>query len=191
MHIVSLLFFAILVISAQGSIGPNSSGRTTRSERTIADCQKWYNVEPDPAPLLAKIRKCPCSIPTSFPKEYNDGGAKWKTDDGCQAAQQPNTCSYHKGAHGCYRHAYGSSGPGTQCCYNKAGIWISDPFQGAGTLDRECAPTNILNIFQWLAHNKHDVIPWDDCCKDPAMPREICQLYYEKRPPGECVNYSF
>jgi hypothetical protein len=187
-----LTFFLLLTITVacyNGNLIPDPIIRSEAATRNIVTCQKWHSAEPHPLVFLEQTRKCPCRAPSSFPKEFSDGSQIWKTDAGCIAGNQPNTCAYHKGAHGCYRFAHKSKGPGAQCCYNKAGIWISDPFNGAGTLDRERAPDNIFNLIQWNAHNKHDVIPWDNCCKDSSIPRNICQLYYDKRPPGECQNY--
>lgn len=165
------------------------SQRSSIVETNTKKCQQWHQAEPDPEIFLAKTRNCPCSVSTAFPSSFHDGLKTWKVDAGCDASKQPNTCQYHQGAYGCYRFAYQNTGPGSQCCYYKNGTWISDPFQGAGTLDRERAPDNLWNVFQWIAHNNHDVIPWDNCCKDSSMPKEICQLYFEKRPPGQCQNY--
>jgi hypothetical protein len=188
---VFLLLLTAAVVCLNGNIIPDQAIRSEAATRNIAACEKWYKAEPPASVFLEQTRKCPCRISAKFPKEFSDGSAIWKTDAGCTASSQPNTCSYHKGAHGCYRFAYKSKGPGSQCCYDKEGIWMSDPHNGAGTLDRERAPDNILNLIQWSAHNKHDVIPWENCCKDPAIPRTVCQLYFEKRPAGTCENYLF
>jgi len=88
------------------------------------------------------------------------------------------------GATGCYRHAYKNTGPGAQACYDKNGNWLSDVWLGAGTLDVE---TPLGNIFQQLKHLTEDVTPYDNCCKDKSLPQPgTCNLYFEKRPPGEC-----
>jgi hypothetical protein len=188
MHAIFFLL-TITFVCLNGNVIPDESIPSEPAARNINACNKWYAAEPDPAPFLAKTRKCPCRVPNTFPQNYNDGAVTWKTDLGCAASSQPNTCSYHKGAHGCYRFAYESKGPGAQCCYTKAGEWISDPFAGAGTLDRERAPDSIFNIAQALAHNSHDVVPWNNCCKDSDTTRASCLLYYAKRPAGECVYY--
>ncbi|CAF1378817.1 unnamed protein product [Adineta steineri] len=190
MQMLHLLLLTVAVACLNANAVPEDAARAQAIARNTAACEKWYKAEPHPLPFLEQTRNCPCRISTSFPKEFSDGGAVWKTDAGCGASSQPNTCNYHKGAWGCYRHAYKSKGPGAQCCYDRSGNWMSDPHAGAGTLDRERAPDNILNLIQWNAHNKHDVIPWDNCCKDPSMPRDVCQWYYDKRPPGQCTSYN-
>ncbi|CAF3005138.1 unnamed protein product [Rotaria sp. Silwood2] len=189
--LIFLLLLSLTVVGLNGNIIPDQNGRSAAVTKKITACQNWYNAEPHPSIFLEQTRKCPCRVPANFPKDLNDGSKIWKTDSGCAASSHPNTCSYHIGAHGCYRFGYKTTGPGAQCCYDKEGIWMNDPHKGAGTLDRERAPDNILNLFQWSAHNKHDVIPWENCCKDLAVPRDVCQLYFDKRPPGECEYYSF
>ncbi|CAF1478535.1 unnamed protein product [Adineta ricciae] len=189
---MKIFFFSTLIIVISFTNGKFVSDENLRTEiimKNIDACIKWDKNEPNPEPLLQKIRDCPCIIPTSFPKEIYDGAETWKTDAGCMASKQPKTCEYHKGAYGCYRHAFKSSGPGAQCCYDKAGNWMSDPFQGAGTLDRERAPDSILSLIQLKKHNDHDVIPWNNCCKNTGMAVDYCRLYFNKRPPGKCQNY--
>ncbi|CAF1209679.1 unnamed protein product [Adineta steineri] len=184
-----MLNFLLLAIVATIYFNANiGSVRAATVAENTAWCKKWYDAEPHPSVFMAQTPKCPCHMPTNFPSQYNDGTRIWKTDSGCQASSQPNTCSYHKGAWGCYRFAPKSSGPGSQCCYTKDGKYMDDPFEGAGTLDRECAPENFFNLFQWLAHNDHDVVPYDKCCADLPMPREVCGWYYDRRPAMGCVN---
>ncbi|CAF0780627.1 unnamed protein product [Didymodactylos carnosus] len=159
------------------------------NNRKLSDCTNWHKKEPDPSAILMQVRKSPCRCPPSFPKSFHDGTDEWTTDPGCDASKQPNTCSYHIGAHGCYRHTYTSKGPGTQACYDKNGDWIADPRKGAGTLDKYNAVNQ--NLFHLLNHYNHDVVPWNNCCDDASLPENICDLYYEKRPPGECQHYRF
>ncbi|CAF2081934.1 unnamed protein product [Rotaria magnacalcarata] len=179
------------VTCLKGNVLPHGNIRSTDVAKKIALCEAWHNAEPHPSIFSEQTPKCPCHVLASFPKVFNDGSKIWKTDPGCIASQHPNTCKYHKGAHGCYRFAYKSTGPGAQCCYNKNGVWIKDPHRGAGTLDRERAPDSFFDLSQLAAHHHHDVVPWENCCKDPAVPRDVCQLYFDKRPPGVCEKYTF
>ncbi|UJR17534.1 hypothetical protein I4U23_004429 [Adineta vaga] len=172
MGILSLLILTITVVCLKGNLIPDDHLRATTVEKNTAACQAWSKAEPNPLVFLEQTRKCPCRVPATFPQQVSDG------------------TYLYKGAYGCYRFAYKSKGPGAQCCYDKAGNWMDDPFQGAGTLDRERAPDFILDLVQWNAHNKHDVVPWNNCCKEPGMPRDICKLYFDKRPSGECQNYN-
>jgi hypothetical protein len=107
----------------------------------------------------------------------------WSVDDGCDAAKQPNTCGLHVGAHGCYRHALARTGPGAQACYDPNGIWISDPWKGAGTLDKENPLGGFLQV---ILHGIVDVIPYQQCCQTNPVQPQFCNLYFEKRPPGQC-----
>ena len=152
-------------------------------QRSLASCTSWYKKQIDPAEHLKKTLSPPCKIPATFPSKLLNG---WSTDPSCDAKKQPNTCSYHVGAYGCYRHAFKSTGPGAQSCYDKDGVWISDPWKGAGTLDVE---TPLGSLFQQLRHVTADVTPYDDCCKDKSAPQpSTCNMYYEKRPPGQCQD---
>ncbi|CAF2676821.1 unnamed protein product [Rotaria sp. Silwood2] len=99
---------------------------------------------------------------------------------------QPYTCKYHVGAWGCYRHSFGKTGPGAQACYDKQGNWIADPWKGAGTLDAETASGSLI---QTQKHYYADVLPYDNCCKGADLPQpRTCNMYFEKRPPGACVQ---
>ena len=189
MKIVLFLFLVIANACLYTIAVSDDNLRASTIEQNTNACKKWYSGEPNATVFLRETRDCPCRIPTHFAEKLSDGAHTWLTDSGCVASKQPNTCSYHKGAHGCYRHGYKSKGPGAQCCYDREGNWIKDEFAGGGTLDRERAPDNILNLIQWNAHNKHDVIPWNNCCKEPGMPTAVCILYYEKRPSGNCKVY--
>ena len=167
-----LVIIGIFAIDAQDSLS-----------RSQAKCIDWHKKELDPAVYLAKTLNPPCRIPPSFPTTLKDG---WKTDPGCDAKKQPNTCSYHVGANGCYRHAITKPGPGAQACYDKKGDWISDPWEGAGTLDKH---TPLGSLFEQLNHYNHDVVPFDNCCRTEGNPQpSTCNLYFEKRPPGVCED---
>ncbi|UJR08035.1 hypothetical protein I4U23_012312 [Adineta vaga] len=150
--------------------------------RGAPDCLVWYLTQGDPQELLAQTLKPPCHIPISFPKTLLGG---WSVDPECDASKQPKTCDYHKGAYGCYRHAFSSSGPGAQACYDRSGQWIGDVWKGAGTVD---AATPLGDFSQQTAHFLVDVAPYYSCCKITLFPKSICNLYYEKRPPGQCEN---
>lgn len=162
-------------------IGIYSIDAEPELSRSVAKCTDWHKKEASPEVHLAKTLNPPCSIPSTFPKELKDG---WKTDPGCDASKQPNTCSYHKGAHGCYRHAKSRTGPGAQSCYDRQGNWIADPWKGAGTLDKH---TPLGSLLEQLNHYNHDVVPWENCCNTAGNPQPTtCNLYFEKRPPGVC-----
>ncbi|CAF3340852.1 unnamed protein product [Rotaria sp. Silwood1] len=88
------------------------------STRDLLDCIVWYSLQGDPNELLAKTVKPPCRVPTLFPRTL-DGG--WSADIACDAAKQPNTCSWHSGAYCCYRNALKPTGPGARACYDKLG----------------------------------------------------------------------
>jgi len=153
------------------------------SSRGLQDCINWYKKEPNPSVHLSKTLDPPCRCPKSFPSKLIGG---WTTDPGCDAKKQPNTCDYHKGAFGCYRHSFKTTGPGAQACYDKDGNWIADTWKGAGTLDAE---TPLGSLFQQLRHYNADVVPWNNCCKDNKVPQpSTCNMYFEKRPPGKCVD---
>ena len=172
---VLVFFFAIASI--------HSSVINAPEIRALADCKNWYAKQIDPEIHLKKTLKPPCRIPTSFPSKLVDN---WSTDPGCDAKKQPNTCSYHVGAYGCYRHSFQRTGPGAQACYDKNGNWLADPWLGAGTLDVE---TPLGSLFQQLKHVDVDVTPYNNCCKDKALPQPAtCNMYFEKRPPGQCED---
>ncbi|CAF3005640.1 unnamed protein product [Rotaria sp. Silwood2] len=153
------------------------------SSRGLIDCFVWYSLQGDPSALLAKTAKPPCRVPTSFPRTLSGG---WSVDTACDAAKQPNTCSLHTGAYCCYRNALKSTGPGAQACYDEFGQWISDPWLGAGTIDKE---TPLGSIIQQGKHVFADVLPYYSCCKTLfASQPETCNRYYEKRPPGQCED---
>jgi hypothetical protein len=77
-----------------------------------------YELEGDPNDLLARTLKLPCTIPSAFPLKLLDG---WTVFSGCDASKQRNTCDFHKGAYGCYRHAFFTTGLGVQACYDNQG----------------------------------------------------------------------
>jgi len=150
--------------------------------RNPFNCPAWYAAEGDPNVLLAKTLNPPCQIPSTFPPNLLGG---WVVDPGCNASSQPNTCDLHKGAYGCYRHAFASTGPGAQACYDQLGQWIADPWKGAGTLDAE---TPLGDLAQQALHGIADVVPYYTCCRGLFSQTQTCNLYYEKRPPGQCEN---
>lgn len=151
--------------------------------RDAASCTAWYLTQPSPKELLARTIKPPCSILSTFPPTLPGG---WSVDPGCDASKQPNTCDFHIGAHGCYRNTIASTGPGAQACYDAKGQWISDPWKGAGTLDVE---TPLGDLVQQGKHLIVDVVPYYSCCKTSLFfQKTVCNLYYEKRPPGQCQN---
>ncbi|CAF2155740.1 unnamed protein product [Rotaria magnacalcarata] len=186
MKFLSVLIFALLLIIHVNSQPIDESSdeefaQRMKSTRALADCTNWYGREPEASVHLAKILSAPCSIPPTFPPNLKDG---WTTDPGCDAKKQPNTCSYHVGAWGCYRHSFKNTGPGAQACYDRKGNWLSDTWQGAGTLDAETA---LGSIFQQLRHYTADVVPYDNCCTTSGLPQpSTCNLYFEKRPTGIC-----
>lgn len=186
MHsIVSTIFIVLVIALVNGHPFDINEKVLDQQEPVVRSesCRSWYNKQGDPKELLAKTLKPPCKIPPSFPRTLIDG---WTVDSGCDAAKQPNTCSLHQGAHGCYRHSFEQKGPGAQACYDPQGHWISDPWKGAGTLDAETPSGNLLQQF---AHAVADVFPYNDCCVTTSSPQpETCNLYYEKRPPGECED---
>ena len=186
MHQITSILLIVLIIALVNGI-PFTADKELFDQQGVlgrsASCRSWYNKQGNPNELLAKTLKPPCKIPSTFPSSLLDG---WKVDSGCDASKQPNTCDLHKGAHGCYRHAFASKGPGAQACYDKEGQWISDPWKGAGTLDAE-TPSN--NLMQQMAHAVADVFSYYDCCQTSSSPQpETCNLYYEKRPPGQCED---
>jgi hypothetical protein len=183
MHrITSILLALSLVVLINGIpfIADNKNPEQGIVKGNLQACLRWYDNEGDPNVLLAQTAKPPCQVPTTFLPNLAGG---WSMDTGCDAAKQPNTCDLHKGAHCCYRHAYASSGPGAQACYDTQGNWISDPWKGAGTLD---AVTPLGNFIAVIQHGIRDVIPYYDCCTGSLPQPSTCNLYYEKRPPGQC-----
>ena len=157
-----------------------SSEVESRSLWVGVACQAWHKLQPDPSAALSQIATPPCKVPSAFPANLSGG---WSVDPGCDASLQPDTCSYHPGAYSCYRHAYAATGPGTQACYDVNGQFISDPWQGAGTLDLE---TPIGDIIQQGKHALVDVFPYYYCCSTLFKQPDTCNLYYAKRPPGQC-----
>ena len=182
----TILFSSLLLVVVANPLDKKTDGVTTidqllPSTRELFSCTLWYFFEGDPADLLAQTKKPPCSISATFPLELS---GNWSIDPGCDPLKQPNTCDYHKGAQGCYRHAFSSTGPGAQACYDSSGQWISDPWLGAGTVDKE---TPIGDFVQQAEHALVDVAPYLNCCKTKFSPQPFtCNLYYEKRPPGQC-----
>lgn len=178
-----LLFVVMLINGLPFDADNKNSKQPGVLTRGQASCEKWHAGEPDPQIYLDQTLKPPCQIPPSFPTPLIDG---WIVDPGCDASKDPaSTCDLHKGAHGCYRHSYKSSGPGAQACYDKNGKWISDPWLGAGTLDVE---TPLGSFIQQALHGIADVLPYYDCCTDSAPQPYTCNLYYAKRPPGVCED---
>ncbi|CAF0900289.1 unnamed protein product [Adineta steineri] len=186
MHTITNIFLALLLVLSVagfelGNIDENSNEQLMAG-RGYVDCLIWYATQGDPNKLLAKTKKPYCQVPATFPSTLPGG---WSVDTSCDAAKQPNTCSLHAGAYCCYRNALKSTGPGAQACYDKSGQWISDPWLGAGTVDKE---TPLGNIIQQAKHGVADVIPYYSCCVLTlfAPQPETCNRYYEKRPPGQC-----
>jgi hypothetical protein len=182
--VINLFVFLCLTLSTVGlALNKDeqvSSGKFP-SSRGLVTCLSWYALQGNPNLILAQTLKPPCTIPTAFPSTLPGG---WSVDPECDAAKQPNTCQYHVGAHSCYRHAYRASGPGAQACYKSNGQWISDPWLGAGTVDKE---TPLGDLIQQGKHVVVDVLPYGDCCKSLGVPQPAtCNLYYAKRPPGQC-----
>jgi hypothetical protein len=171
----NFLVFAFIIWTIDGFvINENSRG-------AVDDCLSWYNKQPDPQVHLKNTLTPPCRI-AAFNTAVPGG---WQVDPGCDAKKQPSnsTCGYHKGAHGCFRHSFKTTGPGAQACYNKAGNWISDVWLGAGTLDVE---TPLGSLIQQIRHYNADVKPYDNCCTAKGTTKETCDKYYQKRPPGQC-----
>ncbi|CAF0749668.1 unnamed protein product [Adineta steineri] len=179
-----LVLLVVTIINGFPSADDNmESYKDVMLNRDVGSCLTWYALQGDPQKLLAQTLPPPCNCPASFPPTLIDG---WTTDPECDAAKQPNTCDLHKGAYGCYRYAFKSTGPGAQACYDKNGKFISDPWKGAGTVDAE---TPLGDIIQQGEHFLCDVLPYYSCCKLTLLgQRFICDLYYEKRPPGQCVD---
>ncbi|CAF1384192.1 unnamed protein product [Rotaria sp. Silwood1] len=187
MHAIAYTLLILLTTALINSIPFNTDNEDLDHQeilhRGLSSCLLWYQSQPDPATLLAKTLKPPCSISPAF-SETLPGG--WSVDPGCDASKQPNTCDMHKGANGCYRSAISNTGPGAQACYDKNGQWISDPWKGAGTLDAE---TPLGDIIQQGKHLIADVLPYYSCCKTSIFSQsQNCSLYYEKRPSGQCQN---
>jgi hypothetical protein len=182
--ITSTLFLFFLVALVNGlpfTADKQNSNQQGIESRDSSSCDSWYNGEGDPSVLLAQTLNPPCKVPAPFPPSLLDG---WTVDPGCNASKQPNTCDLHKGAYGCYRHAFKSTGPGAQSCYDQSGHWIADPWAGAGTLD---AQTPLGGLIQQALHGIVDVIPYYNCCQTSGAPQPAtCNKYYEKRPPGQC-----
>ena len=186
MHRVTHALIFLLSITSIHAL-PFADSKASSNEdvilgRTALDCSAWYLTQGDPNKLLAQTLKPPCRVPASFPAVLRDG---WSTDPECDAAKQPKTCQYHKGAHGCYRHAFKERGPGAQACYDKNGQFIDDVWKGAGTVD---AQTPLGDGVQQAAHFVADVVPFYSCCKITFIYNPLCNLYYEKRPAGQCEN---
>ncbi|CAF3939271.1 unnamed protein product [Adineta steineri] len=130
-----------------------------------------------------RVLKPPCQVLSTFPRQLNEG---WVVDVDCDPLKQPKTCDYHKGAYGCYRFAYSNTGPGAQACYDKNGNFISDPWKGGGTVDKE---TSSGDLIQSAKHVACDVVSYYSCCQTFFSPQPYtCNLYYEKRPTGQCEN---
>ncbi|CAF5162095.1 unnamed protein product [Rotaria magnacalcarata] len=79
-----------------------------------------------------------------------------------------------------------NTGPEAQACYDRSGQWISDPWLGAGTVDKE---TPLGSIIQQGKHVFADVLLYYSCCKTRIAPQpDTCNRCYEKRPSGQCED---
>ncbi|CAF1208557.1 unnamed protein product [Adineta steineri] len=136
-----------------------------------------------------RVLKPLCQVPSIFPRQLNEGwvvGEGWVVDEACDPLKQPKTCDYHKGAYGCYRFAYSNTGSGAQACYDKNGNFISDPWKGGGTVDQETLSGDLI---QSARHVACDVVSYYSCCQTFfSLQPYTCNLYYEKRPTGQCEN---
>lgn len=187
--IINLVLIPLLALSIVGielnSLEGKIDDPSLASTRGYVHCQIWHALQGDPNELLAETPKPPCRVPPSFPRTLPGG---WSVDTSCDSEKQPNTCSLHVGAYCCYRNAFKSEGPGAQACYDESGQWIADPWLGAGTVDKE---TPLGDFIQQIKHGVADVLPYFSCCKTLLAPQpETCNLYYEKRPPGQCEDQS-
>jgi hypothetical protein len=187
MHSTTYIVLVFLVVALVNSLpfaaDNEHPNRQLMLNRGFFDCHAWSLTQGNPADLLAKTLKPPCHIPSNFPETLLGG---WSVDPGCDASKQPNTCSFHKGAYGCYRHAFKNTGPGMQACYDNLGQWIADPWKGGGTVDAE---TPLGDILQQGLHALVDVAPYEFCCELILFQKEkACNFYYNKRPPGQCEN---
>jgi len=181
--ITSILFILSIIALINGIPLTDENGNSVQSKTIKYDfwaCIGWYFSEGDPQRLLAQTVDPPCTISKDFPATLPDG---WSVDPECDAKKQPNTCKLHKGAYGCYRYAKADTGPGAQACYTQNGVWISDVWKGAGTVDAE---TPLGDLGQQLKHFAVDVVPYYTCCNQASTARYPCSLYYEKRPSGKC-----
>ncbi len=145
-----------------------------------AFCPIWMEFQPNPQTYIDQIPPCPCRVLTTWAE--NQMG--YTVDDACDGRKPAGeTCTFHKGATGCYRRKSSTGNAGAQCCYDAQGLWINDPNKGAGTLDAY-SPDNSIFL-----HFFYDVLPYFSCCKALVSPSaEKCKQYMDKRPPGRCEN---
>ncbi|CAF0924667.1 unnamed protein product [Adineta steineri] len=137
------------------------SNEENASDRGLLSCLLWNKLEGDPTELLKKVLKPPYQVPSTFPRQLNEG------------------------AYGCYRFAYSNTGSGAQACYDKNGNFISDPWRGGSTVDQETLSGDLI---QSAKHVACDIVPYS-CCQTFFSPQSYtCNLYYEKRPTGQCEN---
>ena len=168
--IINLLVTFMLVVSIDSRTLGKDDQKSGIGDGKIA-CLAWYAVQGNPNTLLAQTPTPPCTVPTTFPATYQG----WSIEPVCNPNSLLPGCLFHDGAYACYEKAFGSTGPGGEACYDKNGNWISDPFKGAGTVDKE---TPLGGTDQELNHVTADVLPYLNCCgTNPALPLATCSLY--------------
>jgi AMOP domain len=119
--------------------------------------------------------------------------SRYEDDSKClfPCAANGDCCKSNKGAAGCTRSTQSNLGAGQQCCYDKAGSLITDPFSGAGTLS--CfAPASgnpLLNAVAGFLHSNQDVVPYWLCCQVVGKDSGACSDYYRLRPSDNGSGY--
>ncbi|CAF3828571.1 unnamed protein product [Rotaria sp. Silwood1] len=164
--------------------------RIYKAQKFIRDnyCSVWLRFQPDASFYINQIPPCPCRVQTTWNNDFMGYTADPKCDGSKPASE---TCSYHKGAKGCYRKKSDTTPAGAQCCYDTQGVWITDPKKGAGTLDAYM-PTFVWHspstYLPTLAHYFSDVMSYESCCTRSKATEATCKAYHEKRPAGKCEN---
>jgi len=144
-------------------IRPIITGSSTPAQR----CCAWMMAQVYRLTWLTLLPNCPCSIGVP---PANPNPSDWRNPS-------PADPAYHPGASFCMRSVPTPQGHGQQCCYDNAGLLITDG-GGAGTPDW-CAPEGSGIV----CHITDDVFPYNDCAAAGCP-----QNYLNGRPPNNGNN---
>ena len=134
-------------------------------------CLEWFTVQPNPTSYTALPDPCPCTVDQA------------ELDDRYQWVEP--IIPYTE----CFYTIRGSrQGLGRKCCYYKdaqrLGALIIGDIPKGGTIDRYHKFTSPDD------HESSDILGFQYCCFRAENFREMCELYYRKRPSEGCDAYD-
>ncbi|CAF1461848.1 unnamed protein product [Adineta ricciae] len=149
-------------------------------------CSTWVTLQSDAITrnVTSRVPSCPCRVLNTWADEQFGFSA----DPVCHGRKSgPWNCQYNKPrGRACYRRKSLNSDGGAHCCYDTAGILISDIRQGSGSVKAHFPDTmKALSTYQ---HFFTDFLPYFSCCGIATEVLATCSQYTKYRPAGSCVN---